>query len=234
MISVIFAFTLCGLLPAFGQFTPGPTFSVGTVPCDQPYHKPEDICRELTKAFAFTFKGVGWEASKGLITDGASIPRWGRGLVGEPFAEEFAKAATLHDHYTRPEHRVRDYLATHRMFYDALIETGLDWGKAGVMYAAVVVAGPKWSVLVPGEDCDLVNPTICVKNAGQLYTAVGVDAATDEIEAVYTELPMEQLVGEFATAIAAGNLSPEQIEQMALTRRIMLGYSLPSLYAVQE
>jgi hypothetical protein len=41
--------------------------------------------------------GAGWQASKGLITDGASIPAWARPMVGEPFDRNFINAAIIGD-----------------------------------------------------------------------------------------------------------------------------------------
>src|SRR5689334_10444439 len=55
---------------------------------------------ELGADFGFIDpKGVGWQAAKGLITDGASIPPWAQPIVGKPFDESFVKAAIIHDHY---------------------------------------------------------------------------------------------------------------------------------------
>ncbi|MET3898011.1 hypothetical protein ABIB57_001957 [Devosia sp. UYZn731] len=214
-----------------GEFTRGPVFLPQSVPCDAIY-EPGTICRQLAASFGYTQNGVGWEAGKGLITDGASIPSWGRWLIGQPLDEAFAKAATLHDHYCRENHQVRDYLSTHRMFYDALIDSGMDSVKAGVMYAAVLVGGPKWSQLVPGEECEVLDNDICVRANPTVLTIDGAKPSTNVIEAKYDELPMEALTKEFAARIESEKLTPEEIQQMALGRRIELGYSLPSLAVV--
>jgi hypothetical protein len=39
------------------------------------------------------------------------------------------------------------------MFYDGLVESGVDVAKAKLMYYAVYLAGPKWVQLVPGKPC---------------------------------------------------------------------------------
>ncbi|RWN27582.1 DUF1353 domain-containing protein [Mesorhizobium sp.] len=95
--------------------------------------------------------GIGWQARKGLQTDGASIPPWARPLVGGAFEPAFIKAAIIHDHYC--DRRVRPWRQTHRVFYNALLESGVESGKAGIMYFAVLVGGPKWAKLVKGKPC---------------------------------------------------------------------------------
>ena len=47
------------------------------------------------------------------------------------------------------------------MFYDAMIDLGVETHKAKVMYYAVYLFGPKWVNLVPGENCG----QNCIKNA---------------------------------------------------------------------
>lgn len=216
-----------------GEFTPGPDFLPDMVPCDTPYYPENTMCRELAAPFAFTHDGYGWEAPAGLVTDGASIPEWGRWMIGEPFAEEFAKAATLHDHYCRQEHNVRDWRATHRMFYDALISSGVGSGKAGIMYAAIIVGGPKWSTIVPGEECELVDGKICVRTIGIPMVEDG-QPSTDYIEAKYDELPMEDILREIEAKVEAGDLDLEAIEGLAVRKRLELGYGLPAPLVVSN
>lgn len=86
-------------------------------------------------------------------TDGASIPKWAQAIVGEPFDEQYLKAAVIHDHYCYKENHVRTWRQTHRMFYSAMVALGVPAFKAKIMYSAVYVGGPKWQELVPGESC---------------------------------------------------------------------------------
>lgn len=86
-------------------------------------------------------------------TDGASIPEWAQPVIGEPFREEYLKAAVIHDHYCYKENHVRSWRKTHKMFYDALVALQVPALKAKIMYAAVYLGGPKWTQLVPGESC---------------------------------------------------------------------------------
>lgn len=92
-----------------------------------------------------------WEAARGLVTDGASIPGVFQPFVGHPFDENFIKAAIIHDHYC--DRHVRPWRTTHRVFYEALIDQGVPVAKAKTMYLAVLVGGPKWIRLIPGHNC---------------------------------------------------------------------------------
>ena len=98
---------------------------------------------------------IGWLAKAGDKTDGASIPSWAQHFVGGQFEKEFVKAAVIHDHYC--VRLVRPWRQTHRVFYHALVESGVNKLKAKLMYAAVVIGGPKWTAvdIVPGKPCAL-------------------------------------------------------------------------------
>ena len=102
------------------------------------------------------------EKAKSGTTDGASIPEWAQGIIGDPYDEAYLKAAIVHDHYCYEENNVRTWRQTHRMFYDALIALKLSKIKALTMYFAVYLAGPHWVELVPGEYCG----DSCIKNYG--------------------------------------------------------------------
>jgi Protein of unknown function (DUF1353) len=116
--------------------------------CEQTGH-----CR-LGQDFGYVdTSGTGWQAQKGLLTDGASIPPWARPFIGEPFDKAFIKAAVIHDHYCI--RHVRPWRGTHRMFYDALIESAVPAAQAGIMYFAIMVGGPKWAKLIKGKPCPI-------------------------------------------------------------------------------
>ena len=93
-------------------------------------------------------------------TDGASIPKWAQPIIGDQYDESYLKAAIIHDHYCYNENHVRTWRQTHRMFYDALIDLGVNKAKAKIMYFAVYLGGPRWIKIVPGEVCG----ENCVKN----------------------------------------------------------------------
>lgn len=106
--------------------------------------------------------GVGWQARAGLKTDGASIPVWAQPFIGGQFDAAFIKAAVIHDHYC--DRHVRTALMTHRVFFDALIASGVDAVKASTMYYAVLVGGPKWIKLITGEQCKVGQN--CIRKVG--------------------------------------------------------------------
>ncbi len=108
-------------------------------------------CR-LGQDFGFVDSaGVGWQAAKGLLTDGASIPEWAKPFIGASFEPAFIKAAVIHDHYC--VRRVRPWRQTHKVFHEALLSSGVSPMHAGIMYLGVLVGGPKWVKLVPGKSC---------------------------------------------------------------------------------
>ncbi len=106
-------------------------------------------------------QGLNWSAPAGGRTDGASIPKIFQPFVGSPFDPRYLRAAVLHDHYCLKERRVRTFLRTHRVFYNAMMAIGLEKSDALVMYFAVMIGGPKWFELVPGEVCG----PLCVRDA---------------------------------------------------------------------
>ena len=103
----------------------------------------------------------GWQAKAGLLTDGASIPSWAQPIIGGSWDKEFIKAAVIHDWYCIRTVRTRQ--ATHRMFYDALIESGVFRAKALTMYYAVVVGSHMWISLIEGRPCSGVEN--CIQKA---------------------------------------------------------------------
>lgn len=103
----------------------------------------------------FVWQTDSWSSDKfeSGTTDGASIPSWAQEIIGNPYDPSYLKAAIVHDHYCYKENRVRSWRETHRMFYDALIDLGIQKSKAKIMYFAVYAFGPKWIEIVPGENC---------------------------------------------------------------------------------
>lgn len=95
--------------------------------------------------------GLGWQAAKGLVTDGASIPPWAKPFIGQSFEPAFIRAAVIHDHYC--VRQVRPWRQTHKVFYEALRASGVSQSLAGIMYYAVMIGGPKWVKLVQGRPC---------------------------------------------------------------------------------
>jgi hypothetical protein len=83
-----------------------------------------------------------WLAPTGAVVDGASIPQVLWSFIGGPFEGKYRKASVVHD--VACDEKKRDWQAVHRMFYDAILCSGVDPWKAKVMYGAVYACGPRW------------------------------------------------------------------------------------------
>lgn len=118
--------------------------------------------------------GAGWEARQGDKTDGASIPEWAQSYIGLPFDPNFIRAAVIHDHYC--DRHVRPMLRTHWVFYDALKTSRVPERKAKIMYAAILIGGPKWISLIPGKPCAL--GTICIQSVKDVQLPQGAYTTT--------------------------------------------------------
>ncbi|ETX27162.1 DUF1353 domain-containing protein [Roseivivax isoporae] len=99
-----------------------------------------------------------WQAPAGTLTDGASIPPIFVPIVGDPTDPPVRGAAAIHDAYcgigneSGPNFHAADWPDVHRMFYDALVAGGTSDLRAKVMFAAVYLAGPRWTVHRPDTD----------------------------------------------------------------------------------
>ncbi|WP_065754075.1 DUF1353 domain-containing protein [Bradyrhizobium paxllaeri] len=168
-------------------------------------------------------KGVGWQAKAGLKTDGASIPPWAQLIIGGAWDNEFIRAAVIHDHYC--ERTVRPRTTTHRMFYDALIESGVSQAKALVMYYAVTVGSHMWISLMEGQSCPNMSNCVRSRPPGQ---AVIPDASIrpnqiGELQAYrpprFDDPVVIQDIQAAQKIIEAGSLkAPEEVEQLAKRR----------------
>lgn len=89
--------------------------------------------------------GRRWPVPPGIQIDGASIPPAAWSFIGGPFSGLYREASVIHDHYC--DRRTRSQDDTHRVFYDGMITSGVERWRAGLMYGAVLVGGPKWSTV---------------------------------------------------------------------------------------
>jgi len=160
-----------------------------------------------------------------LITDGASIPGWAQGFIGRPHDKAFIRAAVLHDHYVRKENAVLSYLATQQLFYWALLDSDVPKDKAMLMYAAVLVGAPKWSLYYRAkpEECDTPMDVECVKNDGDIQA----DEVVNYTEAAFNQPGFQQAVAslENSPALKSGDLAA--LEREALGMRALLGLPTP-------
>lgn len=99
---------------------------------------------ELIEDFGFIdASGLEWSVPPKARVDGASIPQALWSIVGSPFTGRYRDASVIHDYYC--DVRIRRWQAVHRVFYDAMIVSGVSAARAKIMYAAVYFAGPRWS-----------------------------------------------------------------------------------------
>ena len=74
-------------------------------------------------------------AEPGFHTDGASIPRALWSVLGSPFTGQELPAAVIHD--VGCNNHKYSWKVTHRLFYDAMIDKGVDSVRAKVLYFGV-------------------------------------------------------------------------------------------------
>ena len=97
----------------------------------------------LLETIIFTDKlGLEWEAPKGSVIDGASIPRFFWRVIGSPFVGYYRRPSVIHDVYC--ETMSRPAQDVHDMFFEAMIADGVEDDKAQRMYQAVNSFGPRW------------------------------------------------------------------------------------------
>lgn len=168
-------------------------------------------------------KGLGWQAKAGLMTDGASIPGWAQPIIGGAWEAEFIRAAIIHDHYCI--RTVRPRTATHRMFYDALIESNVPTAKALTMYYAVMVGSHMWINLMEGQPCDGIGGG-CVRSRPMETDLQGATVRSNQIGELQAYRPprfdkqeVQEDIQGAQKIIEGGSLkSPEEIEQLAKRR----------------
>jgi hypothetical protein len=133
---------------------------------------------ELLAPFAFKDStAFTWQASKGDLVNGASIPElvWSK-IVGTPFIGDYRRASVVHD--VACKKHIRSSKQAHHMFYEAMLEDGTDPRRALLFYMAVRVFGPKWK-------------------AGQAFQSFNFEVATEPTFDLI-EAALDQALGEHA------------------------------------
>lgn len=150
--------------------------------------------------------GVVWKVPKGTVVDGASIPRAFWTIIGGPFEGKYRNASVVHDFFCVTKDRA--WKSVHRMFYEAMLESGVERPRAKVMYYAVYYFGPRWetvSVRTVSLACPAGAETAeCVAEIHQ--EPLTVDLMAPAIEDNVLEADINRIIGE--------DLSIEQIESM--------------------
>lgn len=88
--------------------------------------------------------GIAWAVPKGVKVDGASIPRSLWSIVGGPFEGKYREASVVHDFFCND--RSRNWEATHRVFYEAMLASKVDEKQAQLLFYAVYRFGPRWTL----------------------------------------------------------------------------------------
>lgn len=104
---------------------------------------PNTRKKRLLETLIFTDpSGKRWVAPKGHVVDGASIPKVFQPIVGSPFGGKYVMASIIHD--VGCDEEKETWQAVHRVFYDAMLASGVEPNKARLMYKAVFEGGPRW------------------------------------------------------------------------------------------
>jgi hypothetical protein len=88
---------------------------------------------------------VTWQVPVNAAVDGASIPSAFWSIIGGPWDGQYRDASVVHDWYCAV--RTRRWQDVHRMFYEAMLTSGVNATKAHLMYLAVYYGGPRWDDL---------------------------------------------------------------------------------------
>jgi hypothetical protein len=87
--------------------------------------------------------GTRWVVPAGAEVDGSSIPQSLWSVVGSPFDGALRSASVLHDYYSQT--RQRPWQDVNRMFFEAMLASGVPAEKARLVFLATQLFGPKWS-----------------------------------------------------------------------------------------
>ncbi len=174
---------------------------------------------KLVQPFAYIDPAnLRWETPKDAIVDGASIPKILWTAIGGPFEGKYRNASVIHDWYC--DRRSRPWKAVHRVFYDAMVTSGVDPLQAKAMYAGVYWGGPRWSeTVVHNTDLEVKPKSIGFEIAAPPGDKAGPGASkprkTGKGQRVLTtyKLPLRKTQYDaLATRVATENLSLEDIE----------------------
>lgn len=170
----------------FGRF-------IGEVVAKWLKHSGDDRNMQLLEDFAYVDPdGIRWDAPRGSVVNGASIPSALWNTIGPPFVGDYRRASVVHD--VACEVRDRPHGEVHLMFYYAMRADGMGYVKANVMYQAVKRFGPRWGVTgslsMHGQvsDAEIVAFANAVEEAAQqVDESEGLDAVEARADAILAE-----------------------------------------------
>lgn len=122
-----------------------------------------------TKAVNFDDpNGLRWTVPAGSYTDGATIPWLFELIVGDNYDGPYFPASIVHDYYCCTQTRTAH--DTHRNFYYAMLANNTPSWQAWLMYSAVRLGGPDWSLTQQSLANDGTN---CFDELGSLLPSTG-------------------------------------------------------------
>lgn len=125
-----------------------------------------------TKAVTFEDpNGLAWTVPSGSYTDGATIPWLFELIVGDNYDGPYFPASIVHDYYCCTQTRTAH--DTHRNFYYAMLANNTPSWQAWLMYSAVRLGGPDWSLTQQSLANDGTN---CFDELGSLLPSTGAGA----------------------------------------------------------
>ena len=164
--------------PAMAQPKPEPKFE--GLPIKVEFTEDGRNMRLMSPVAFVGPNGRRWDAPSGMLTDGASIPRFAWTLIGGPFEGKYRNAAIIHDRYC--DTRTRTWQDTHEVFFHAMVASGVSNSQAKIMYTAVYRFGPRWPDPKPNPMCigpdGKVDYSKCTENSAFLPSERYFPAAT--------------------------------------------------------
>lgn len=102
--------------------------------------------RDMKLLESFEYKdpnSQSWIAPIGSIINGASIPKAAWSVIGSPYSGLYRDASVIHDVHC--ELKLKSWEEVHRVFYYAMLASGVSAFKARIMFKAVHEFGPRWA-----------------------------------------------------------------------------------------
>ena len=114
--------------------------------------EPANNSQQMRTVLEFGFMdadGKHWPVPPGTSVDGGSIPKALWTFLGNPWEGRYRDPFVMHDYYCAV--RNMDWQSVHRMFYRALLVSGVSMRGAKLVYAGVYFAGPRWPDVAEGS-----------------------------------------------------------------------------------
>lgn len=166
----------------------------------------------LERDFAFIDPlGVRWNAPKGSVVDGASIPQWAWSLIGGPFEGPYRPASVIHD--VACAEKKAPWESVHLTFYYAMLASGVSERLAKIMYGAVYMQGPRWALTVHAKAStpdELLVLSRVVDARSESDDHVMVDVAFKDMNSVRTQhQTYEARAGDVVDLLEQGKAFPK-------------------------